>query len=88
VAKIVQLGKFDDPNSAGLHGCVSAAQVCQFIGKVLAGHGPQCRRFSDTLRAFEDQAAIGLRPGSEDPCDARDEPARAHGTRIFCVFGT
>jgi hypothetical protein len=32
----------------------------QFIGEVLAGNGPQCGRFSDALRAFEDQAAIGI----------------------------
>jgi hypothetical protein len=36
VVEIVQLGKLDNPNSASLHGCVFAAQICQFIGEVLA----------------------------------------------------
>jgi hypothetical protein len=41
VTEIVQLGEFDNPYSTGLHGSVFAAQVCQFIGEVLTGNGPQ-----------------------------------------------
>ena len=70
--EVVQLGKLDDPNSSGLRGGVFTSQVGQFIGEILRGHGPQCGRFSDALRTFEDQAAIGLRPGSEDSRDGRD----------------
>ena len=60
--EVVQLGKLDDPNSSGLRGGVFTSQVGQFIGEILPGHGPQCGLFSDALRTFEDQAAIGLRP--------------------------
>jgi hypothetical protein len=49
MAETIQLGKFDDPNSSRLHGCVFTAQVRQFVGEVFAGDRPQCRRFSDTL---------------------------------------
>src|SRR5664279_388760 len=56
---------------------VFAAQVDQFIGEVLAGHCARCSRFSDSLRAFENQATFGLRPGQENPCDGRDELARS-----------
>ena len=65
---------------------VFAAQVDQFIGEVLAGHCARCSRFSDSLRAFENQATFGLRPGQENACDGRDELARSLGTRLFCVL--
>jgi len=75
VAQAVQLRQLDDPNAAGLHGSVFAAQICQFIREVLASNGPQRGRLSNALWPFEDEAAIGLSPGVENPSDGRDEPA-------------
>ncbi len=87
MAEIVQLGELDDPYSTGLHSCVFAAQVRQFIGEVLTGNGPQRGRLSDALRPFENQAAIGLRPRSKDSRDGRDEPARADGASVVRIVG-
>src|SRR4029077_3519653 len=77
--------EFNDPNAAGLHGSIFAAQVRQFVGEVLTRDRPQCGRFSDALRPFENQAAIGLHRWSENPCDSRDEPARTDGARVFRI---
>jgi hypothetical protein len=63
MAQIVQLGEFDDPNSSRLHGCVFTAQIRQFVGEVLACDRPECRRFSDTLRPFENQQQSAFAPG-------------------------
>jgi hypothetical protein len=88
MAEIVQFGKFDDPNSPRLHGRVFTAQVRQFVGEVLASDRPECRRFSDALRSFENQAAIGLRPRLEDSRDGRDEPTRPDGARVVRILDT
>jgi hypothetical protein len=58
-----------------LHRGVFASQIGEFVGEVNASQRPQCRRLPDPLRAFENQAAIGLCPRPEYSSDGGDEPA-------------
>jgi hypothetical protein len=69
VTQAVQFRQFNDPDPAGLHGSILAAQVRQFVGEVFAGECPQRCRLTDPLRAFEDETAIRLRTGAEDASD-------------------
>jgi hypothetical protein len=68
VAQAVQFGEFDDPHTAGLHGGILALQIGKLIGEVFAGKRSQGGLFADALRAFENEAAIRLRPWAENPC--------------------
>ncbi len=69
LAKAVEFGELDDPNTAALHGCVFASQICEFIGEVLTREGPEGSRLAHPLRAFENKTAIRLRSRREKPGD-------------------
>jgi hypothetical protein len=86
-AETVQLGELNDPNSPV---CIAASLLPRSASSSVK-YSPAIVRsavdFSDALRSFENQAAIGLRPWSKDSGHHREEPARANGARVFGIVG-
>jgi hypothetical protein len=84
MAQAVQFRKLNDPHRARLHGSILAAQIREFIGEVLAREGPQRGRLPDTLRTFENQAAIRLHPGRKIRATA-EISHREPAARVYSV---
>src|SRR5215467_10644271 len=65
-----------------------ASEVRQFVTEELAGERPQCGRFSDALRPFENETAIRFGSRPKDSRDRGDQPPGADRTYVLGILGS